>query len=200
MARWQIIILKYSSFYNFKASFNCLSSSSSLSSFLSSFSSSSSSSSFSSSSSSSSSASSSSSSSSSPISISSSSSYSSSSCISSNSWCSFISSLFSSDICVTSSNAVNIVKKLPNKNIFFIPDGNLGRFVAAQVPDKNIILNPGYCHVHTSITADAVSEFIFSYQLKRFETFFIFRNNIFFYFHQKNHLFYKSFHFHDFLL
>lgn len=63
-----------------------------------------------------------------------------------------------SDICVTSSNAVNIVKKLPNKNIFFIPDGNLGRFVAAQVPDKNIILNPGYCHVHTSITADAVSE------------------------------------------
>lgn len=62
-----------------------------------------------------------------------------------------------SDICVTSSNAVNIVKKLPNKNIFFIPDGNLGRFVAQQVPEKNIILNPGYCHVHTSITAQAVS-------------------------------------------
>ncbi|MCR5724097.1 MAG: quinolinate synthase NadA [Treponema sp.] len=63
-----------------------------------------------------------------------------------------------SDICVTSSNAVNIVKKLPNKNIFFIPDGNLGRYVAAQVPDKNIILNPGYCHVHTSITAQAISD------------------------------------------
>lgn len=63
-----------------------------------------------------------------------------------------------SDICVTSSNAVNIVKKLPNKNIFFIPDGNLGRFVAAQVPEKNVILNPGFCHVHTSITAQAVSE------------------------------------------
>lgn len=57
-----------------------------------------------------------------------------------------------SDICVTSSNAVKIVKNLPNKNIFFIPDGNLGRFVADQVPDKNIILNSGYCHVHTSIT------------------------------------------------
>lgn len=63
-----------------------------------------------------------------------------------------------SDICVTSSNAVNIVKKLPNKNIFFIPDGNLGRFVAAQVPDKNVILNPGFCHVHTSITAQAISD------------------------------------------
>ena len=55
-----------------------------------------------------------------------------------------------SDICVTSSNAVKIVKALPNKNIFFIPDGNLGRFVAEQVPEKNIILNKGFCHVHTS--------------------------------------------------
>lgn len=27
-----------------------------------------------------------------------------------------------SDVCVTSSNAVKIVNKLPNKNIFFIPD------------------------------------------------------------------------------
>lgn len=40
------------------------------------------------------------------------------------------------DVCVTSSNAVKIVKKLPNKNIFFIPDGNLGRYVAEQVPEK----------------------------------------------------------------
>ena len=41
-----------------------------------------------------------------------------------------------SDVCVTSSNAVKIVKNLPNKNIFFIPDKNLGRFVAEQVPEK----------------------------------------------------------------
>ena len=57
-----------------------------------------------------------------------------------------------SDVCVTSSNAVEIVKKLPNKNIFFIPDGNLGRYVAEQVPEKNVILNKGFCHVHTNIT------------------------------------------------
>ena len=62
-----------------------------------------------------------------------------------------------SDICVTSSNAVKIVRSLPNKNIFFIPDGNLGRFVQEQVPEKNIILNTGFCHVHTSITVDAIS-------------------------------------------
>ena len=42
-----------------------------------------------------------------------------------------------SDVCVTSSNALKIVKKLPNKDIFFIPDENLGRFVAKQVPEKH---------------------------------------------------------------
>lgn len=63
-----------------------------------------------------------------------------------------------SDVCVTSSNALKIVKNLPNKNIFFIPDGNLGRFVKEEVQDKNIILNSGYCHVHTSITAQDLTD------------------------------------------
>jgi len=61
-----------------------------------------------------------------------------------------------SDVCVTSSNAVNIVKKLPQKNIFFIPDKNLGRFVAEQVPEKNVILNDGCCPIHDAITAEQV--------------------------------------------
>lgn len=61
-----------------------------------------------------------------------------------------------SDVCVTSSNAVKIVKALPNKNIFFLPDGNLGRFVAEQVPEKNVILNDGYCPIHKNITAAGV--------------------------------------------
>ncbi len=58
-----------------------------------------------------------------------------------------------SDVCVTSSNAVKIVRALPNKNIFFIPDHNLGSFVAEQVPEKNIILNDGCCPIHAKITA-----------------------------------------------
>lgn len=62
------------------------------------------------------------------------------------------------DVCVTSSNAVKIVRNLPNKNIFFIPDGNLGRYVAEQVPEKNIILNNGYCPIHNAITAKQVKE------------------------------------------
>lgn len=62
-----------------------------------------------------------------------------------------------SDVCVTSSNAVKIVKSLPNKNIFFIPDKNLGRYVAEQLPEKNIILNDGCCPLHATITAEQIS-------------------------------------------
>ena len=61
-----------------------------------------------------------------------------------------------SDVCVTSSNAVKIVRSLPNRNIFFIPDENLGRFVAEQVPEKHIILNDGCCPVHAKITAERI--------------------------------------------
>lgn len=64
---------------------------------------------------------------------------------------------YKSNVCVTSSNAVKIVKALPNKNIFFIPDRNLGAFVAKQVPEKNIILNDGCCPIHARITADQLT-------------------------------------------
>lgn len=53
-----------------------------------------------------------------------------------------------SDVCVTSANAVKIVKALPNKNIFFIPDKNLAHFIAEQVPEKNFVYNEGYCPIH----------------------------------------------------
>lgn len=61
-----------------------------------------------------------------------------------------------SDVCVTSSNAVKIVRALPNKNIFFIPDKNLGSYVAKQVPEKNIILNDGCCPIHTKIRVEQI--------------------------------------------
>ena len=62
-----------------------------------------------------------------------------------------------SDVCVTSSNALRIVKALPTKNIFFIPDKNLGRFVAAKIPEKNVILNDGFCPIHAEIRAEEVA-------------------------------------------
>lgn len=61
-----------------------------------------------------------------------------------------------SDVCVTSANAIKVVKNLPNKNIFFIPDGNLGRYVKEQLPEKNVILNDGYCPIHAAITSEDV--------------------------------------------
>lgn len=58
------------------------------------------------------------------------------------------------DVCVTSSSAVNIVKKVENDNILFIPDCNLGRYVADRVPEKNITLWKGGCPIHGSITVE----------------------------------------------
>lgn len=62
------------------------------------------------------------------------------------------------DVCVTSSTAVKIVNSIENKDILFIPDKNLGAYVKAQCPDKNIILWDGFCPVHNQITAQDVLE------------------------------------------
>lgn len=61
-----------------------------------------------------------------------------------------------SDVCVTSANAVKIVKALPNKNIYFIPDKNLAHFVAEQVPEKNFVFNDGFCPVHEKMRLDEI--------------------------------------------
>ena len=61
-----------------------------------------------------------------------------------------------SDVSVTSANAVQIVKNLPNKNILFIPDKNLGRYVKSQVPEKNITLVNGYCPIHQEIREEDI--------------------------------------------
>lgn len=62
------------------------------------------------------------------------------------------------DVCVTSSSAVKIVSAMPEKDILFIPDKNLGSFVAEKVPEKNIILWDGFCPVHNQVTAEEVKE------------------------------------------
>ncbi|MBQ8210438.1 MAG: quinolinate synthase NadA [Clostridia bacterium] len=62
------------------------------------------------------------------------------------------------DVCVTSSSAVKIVKKMPEKDILFIPDCNLGAYVAEQCPEKNIKLLDGGCPVHSAIKAEEAME------------------------------------------
>ena len=56
-----------------------------------------------------------------------------------------------SDVCVTSSSAVKICRAVPEKNILFIPDINLGTYVKSQVPEKNFKLLSGGCPVHAKI-------------------------------------------------
>lgn len=60
------------------------------------------------------------------------------------------------DACVTSASALEIVKKLPHKDILFIPDCNLGSWIAKQVPDKNFKFIKGGCPVHMQIKASEV--------------------------------------------
>jgi len=62
------------------------------------------------------------------------------------------------DICCTSSNAVRVVKSLKEDKIIFVPDENLGSYVADQVPEKEIILHKGYCIVHKRVLVDEVKK------------------------------------------
>lgn len=62
------------------------------------------------------------------------------------------------DICCTSSNAVRVVKSIPNDEILFVPDKNLGSFVAKQVPDKKIHLWNGYCITHHKVSINDVEK------------------------------------------
>lgn len=56
------------------------------------------------------------------------------------------------DVCVTSSSAVEICKKLDADKILFIPDCNLGSFVAKQLPEKEFKLLSGGCPTHAKIS------------------------------------------------
>jgi len=61
-----------------------------------------------------------------------------------------------SDVCCTSANAITVVKNVPTKQVIFVPDKNLGWWVAKNLPDKEIILWPGYCLVHEYFTKEDV--------------------------------------------
>ena len=61
-----------------------------------------------------------------------------------------------SDVCVTSSSALKIVRALPQKDILFIPDQNLGDYVRRQVPEKHIVTWDGYCPVHHALTPEDI--------------------------------------------
>ena len=69
------------------------------------------------------------------------------------------------DICVTSSSAVDILKKVPEKDILFIPDINLGTYVSKQIPEKNFKFIHGGCPVQKNFILMHRSLFILNVRM-----------------------------------
>lgn len=62
------------------------------------------------------------------------------------------------DITVTSSNALKIFKKIDKSEIIFLPDKNLGSFIAEQLPEKKFILWNGFCITHKKVNPQSILE------------------------------------------
>ena len=62
------------------------------------------------------------------------------------------------DVIVTSSSAVKIIEQLPDEKILFIPDPNLGGWIAKQMPEKQFAFFDGGCPAHKQITKADVEE------------------------------------------
>lgn len=63
-----------------------------------------------------------------------------------------------SDICCTSSNAVKVIRSIRQDEIIFVPDCNLGGYVARMAPEKKIILWKGFCITHHRIKPEDVNK------------------------------------------
>ncbi len=63
-----------------------------------------------------------------------------------------------SDICCTSANAVSVVRSLESDRILFTPDKNLGRWVAKQVPEKEVVVYDGVCPTHDVLREASVEK------------------------------------------
>ncbi|MBN1150740.1 quinolinate synthase NadA [candidate division WOR-3 bacterium] len=63
-----------------------------------------------------------------------------------------------SDVVCTSSNAVKIVRKLGAKQIIFVPDKNLGSYVAGILKDIHVFTLNAFCYVHHEIYPEDIQK------------------------------------------
>ena len=61
-----------------------------------------------------------------------------------------------SDVSVTSSSALKIIKNVPNKQIIFLPDKNLGQYISEFFKEKDFILWDGFCPCHNKILKEDI--------------------------------------------
>lgn len=62
------------------------------------------------------------------------------------------------DICCTSSNAIKIVDSLKAKEILFLPDTYLGKWVESQLGNTKVNTYTGFCPTHVQIRPNDVTE------------------------------------------
>jgi quinolinate synthase len=62
------------------------------------------------------------------------------------------------DMCVTSSNSLKIIKNMKENEIIFVPDKNLGSYIAKQLPEKKFHFFNGFCPVHNNIKLEELKK------------------------------------------
>lgn len=60
------------------------------------------------------------------------------------------------DVAVTSSSALDILNNISNEQIIFLPDKNLGGYIAEFFKNKEFILWDGYCKYHNNINVEEI--------------------------------------------
>ncbi len=62
------------------------------------------------------------------------------------------------DMCCTSSNALQVVKSMGEKELLFVPDTYLGKWVESQLEDVKVHTYPGFCPTHLQIRPSDILE------------------------------------------
>ncbi|MDR1608414.1 MAG: quinolinate synthase NadA [Deltaproteobacteria bacterium] len=63
-----------------------------------------------------------------------------------------------SDICCTSANVTAVLRSLPSQKVLMTPDRNLALYAQSLVPEKEVLLWPGFCPTHHRLNLLEIQE------------------------------------------